>query len=129
MFYKRSEYFRYTFGDQLEAKLHLIVAGNGETESKPGECLIIDISPSGAKIFSAYEFPVNRESLKLHIHFQLHEEIIDVTGKIVWRKPSKGGYLYGFEFADDVKSGEVIIDQLKKMRAIQLHEEKGKNKS
>ena len=38
MLYKRTEYFRYTFGKPLEAEFRIVVENGTDVESSPGEC-------------------------------------------------------------------------------------------
>ena len=64
----------------------------------------MDISPGGAKLFAKFDIPVERESVRLHIKFTLHEKLIDLRGVIVWKKPYSGGYMYGYDFDEDARN-------------------------
>ena len=57
MLYKRTEYFRYTFGEPLVAEFRIVVENGTDVESSPGECHFLDISPGGAKLFAKFDIP------------------------------------------------------------------------
>lgn len=108
MLYKRHEYFRYTFRKPLEGKFRIVPDGGQE-----GECQQIDISPDGAKLFAKFDIPIERVSVQLRIKFTFLEDQIEVPGVIVWRKPYSGGYMYGYDFDEDAKLEQVIVEELK----------------
>ena len=121
MLYKRTEYFRYTFGEPLEAKFQIVVENGTDTESSPGECHFMDISPGGAKIFAKFDIPLEREAVRLHIKFTLHEKLIDLQGVIVWKKPYSGGYMYGYDFDEDPAIEQLIVEELKLRRRSEVN--------
>ena len=111
MLYKRTEYFRYTFGEPLEAEFRIVVENGTDVESSPGKCHFMDISPGGAKLFAKFDIPLERQSVRLHIKFTLHEKLIDLRGVIVWKKPYSGGYMYGYDF-DEEAIEQLIVEEL-----------------
>ncbi|MEK5071419.1 PilZ domain-containing protein [Sporosarcina sp. FSL K6-1508] len=121
MLYKRTEYFRYTFGEPLEAKFQIVVENGTDTESSPGECHFMDISPGGAKLFAKFDIPLEREAVRLHIKFTLHEKLIDLQGVIVWKKPYSGGYMYGYDFDEDPAIEQLIVEELKLRRRSEVN--------
>lgn len=121
MLYKRTEYFRYTFGEPLEAKFQIVVENGTDTESSPGECHFMDISPGGAKLFAKFNIPLEREAVRLHIKFTLHEKLIDLQGVIVWKKPYSGGYMYGYDFDEDPAIEQLIVEELKLRRRFEVN--------
>ncbi|HJF32905.1 MAG TPA: PilZ domain-containing protein [Sporosarcina psychrophila] len=121
MLYKRTEYFRYTFGEPLEAKFQIVVENGTDTESSPGECHFMDISPGGAKLFAKFNIPLEREAVRLHIKFTLHEKLIDLQGVIVWKKPYSGGYMYGYDFDEDPAIEQLIVEELKLRRRSEVN--------
>lgn len=116
MLYKRTEYFRYTFGEPLVAEFRIVVENGTDIESSPGECHFLDISPGGAKLFAKFDIPLERESVRLHIKFTLYEKLIDLQGVIVWKKPYSGGYMYGYDFDENVEIEHLIVEELKLRR-------------
>ncbi|WP_186669207.1 PilZ domain-containing protein [Sporosarcina sp. BP05] len=120
MLYKRTEYFRYTFGEPLVAEFRIVVENGTDVESSPGECCFLDISPGGAKLFAKFDIPVERESVRLHIKFTLYEKLIDLQGVIVWKKPYSGGYMYGYDFDDNLEIEHLIVEELKLRRRSEI---------
>lgn len=126
MQYKRTEYFRYTFGEPLEAKFRLAITNGIETTSGIGPCSLIDISPGGARLFTKFDIPDGQDSAKMKVTFTLSETEIDVRGKIVWKKKHRSGYLYGIDFEEDFAKEQLIVDELKLLsRAEQEKKKKG----
>ncbi len=64
MLYKRQEYFRHSFGTPLDATFR-ILAGEGTSESNPGSCQLLDISPGGAKIETDFNIPTVKGQLSI----------------------------------------------------------------
>jgi hypothetical protein len=120
MLYKRTEYFRYTFGEPLEAEFRIVVEHGKDAESSPGECHLMDISPGGAKLFAKFDIPIERESIRLHIKFTLYEKLIDLQGVIVWKKPYSGGYMYGYDFDKNPTIEQLIVEELKLLRRSEI---------
>lgn len=120
MLYKRTEYFRYTFGVPLEAKFQIIIGDGKDVESSQGDCHFIDISPGGAKLFAKFDIPIEREPVRLHLKFTLHEKLIDLRGVIVWKKPYSGGYMYGYDFDKDPTIEQLIVEELKLRRRSEI---------
>ena len=123
LLYKRTEYFRHTFGKPLEAEFRIIVEDGAGRESRPGDCYLIDISPGGAKIFAKFNIPLEHEAVRLRIKFTLHEEPIEVRGVIVWSKLSNGGYMYGYDFDEDTLIEQMIVGELKLRRRSEIDSE------
>ena len=123
MHYNRTEYFRYTFGEPLSASFQIAIAEDEGTTSGFGECSLIDLSPSGAKIETKFDLPYGQDLTKLHIVFTLVDEELEVWGRIIWKKKSKGAYLYGLQFEEDLKREQLIVEGLKKLTRIE-HEKK-----
>ena len=125
MCYKRNEYFRYTFGRPLEGEFRIIVEDEQGGESSPGDCQLIDISPGGAKLFAKFNIPVERGTVRLRIKFTLLEEAMEVPGVIVWRKLYRGGYLYGYDFDEDARLEQIIVEELKLRRRSEVNSQEG----
>ena len=124
MFYKRKEYFRYTFGEPLDAKFRIVIANNNGKESGLGTCSIIDLSPSGAKLFANYDIPLKGEPVKIHLEFTLNEVEIAVWGTLVWKKAYTSGYLYGFDTEEDEEKETLIVNELKLRRRLETDSKK-----
>jgi hypothetical protein len=116
MLYKRSEYFRYTFGEPLKAGFRIMIADKPGKESHLGECSIVDLSPGGAKLFTKFDIPLEGEPVHIHTEFTLYETPIDVRGILVWKKPYSGGHLYGLDFDENHANEVLIVNELKLRR-------------
>lgn len=115
MLYKRNEYFRYTFGEPLEATFRLVKgadeSSNGEM-SKKGKCFLIDISPHGVKMYSELFISIEKLS-HVELEFILDESPIIRTGEFVWSRKKQAGYEYGVNFSADEESDNLIVNELK----------------
>ena len=69
-------------------------------------------------------FLLERESVRLHIKFTLYEKLIDLQGVIVWKKPYSGGYMYGYDFDENVEIEHLIVEELKLRRRSEIASEK-----
>ncbi|MGB6406736.1 MAG: PilZ domain-containing protein [Planococcus donghaensis] len=115
MFYKRSESFRYTFGAPPEIKLKLI----DSTGNLTIYCLLLDISPKGAKVFSEKELKVAEEIVGLK--FVLNHETITADAKIVWRQQYEEGWLYGVDFERNPVKELLISTEIRELKEVELH--------
>ncbi|MBB4824507.1 hypothetical protein HNO89_001729 [Sporosarcina luteola] len=113
MLYKRTEYFRHSFGNPIEAEFRILLGEQHAAASRPGNCKMLDISSGGAKLYTEYDIPIEVHGLNLRLRFTLYEQPIEQEGKIVWKKPYKNGYLYGFDFLEQPLIARLIVDDLK----------------
>ncbi|WP_342512968.1 PilZ domain-containing protein [Sporosarcina sp. FSL K6-1522] len=124
MFYKRNEYFRYTFDEPLEAEFRVVIAAPEEKESKRGHCQLVNISPGGLKFATKFDIPLEHKPVRLRIEFTLYENSIEVEGSIVWKKPYSDGWMYGFDFVEDTEVEAQIVHELKQSRRTMMGAEK-----
>lgn len=118
MQYKRHEYFRYTFSEPCEATFRIIkdASATGPAEiSKKGTCEIMDISPSGLKIFTKYTIAIDKLN-HVEICFQLDETPITISGEFVWSRRKINGCEYGIKLLGDNNTEQLIISELKSRR-------------
>ena len=125
MLYKRQEYFRHSFGTPLDATFR-ILAGEGTSESNPGSCQLLDISPGGSKIETDFNIPTVKGQLSVRLKFTLFKTPINVEGTIVWKKQSTDGYQYGIDFVEDPSLSKLIVDELKLRRRTEVGLSDGK---
>lgn len=124
MQYKRTEYFRYTFGEPLEAKFRIATTGDPGTTSGVGACSLLDISPSGAKLAMKFDIPSGRDSSQLLITFTLYKKEVEVRGNIVWKRQYRDTHLYGINFDEDLVREQLITDELKLLSREKLERNK-----
>jgi len=122
MLYKRTEYFRHTFSEPLDAKFRIIIAE--DKESGLGDCSLIDLSPGGAKLFSKFNIPFQKDTVHLHVEFTLYQVQIDVRGIVVWKEPYHNGYTYGYKFEENLTKEQLIVHELKLFRKMEIEKNK-----
>ncbi|ANU22665.1 PilZ domain-containing protein [Planococcus donghaensis] len=115
MFYKRAESFRYTFGAPPEIKLMVM----DSTGNLTIYCLLLDISPKGAKLFSEKELELTTEIVSLK--FILNHEKITAEAKIVWKHCYESGWLYGVDFERNPVKELLISTEIRELKEVELH--------
>lgn len=117
MLYKRLEAFRHTFEHPIPATFRLIVDGISEEKvdfSKRGACMIIDLSPSGLRMYSKLDIPKNPgQPIHLVIDVVLADKMLTLVGEIIWKKAHMEGRQYGIDLKTDEKIEYQIINELK----------------
>lgn len=115
MAFKRTEGFRFTFGQPIEAKFIVLIDGKPENlEVTKLPCEILDVSPHGMKMFAFQEVGENsNQRVQLEIHFVLDEVLIKAVGEIKWKKQYGKGFQYGLIFENQPALEELIVSELK----------------
>lgn len=112
MFFGRSENFRYAFGKPPETRMNFM---DGPAQNVYG--LLLDISPSGARIFVDNEIPECAGEVKLS--FAIMHERIQADASIIWARQLADGWIYGLQLTPNAVremfiSGEVEALKQKK---------------
>ena len=118
MAFKRTESFRFTFNERLNANFVVLIDGKPEdVERTKYQCEINDISPRGMKMFSHKEIGEhNNELVQIEVHFILDEVLIKAVGEIVWKKVFGQRLQYGLIFENQPHVEELIVSELKLRR-------------
>ncbi|WP_227397194.1 PilZ domain-containing protein [Jeotgalibacillus aurantiacus] len=116
MRYNRKDSFRFTFKTPIKAAFSIYELNGKEVHSHAGTALMHDLSPSGTKISTNLNLPVDKDSdypVKIHLQFMLNQSVYEIKAEIIWKKIYFDDYFYGVHFyaGDDIK--EEIIQQLK----------------
>ena len=119
MFYKRSESFRYTFGTPSEICLQLMDPLNDQALSPEIYCLLLDISPKGAKLFSEKE--LNPGEKNVNLKFVLNHETIAADATIVWQQQYEAGWIYGADFERNSIKEMLILSEIRELKEIELN--------
>lgn len=116
--FKRTEGFRFSFGEPIPAKYTILSDGELEDPKMTTySCEILDISPHGIKMFSFHDIGENSsERLQLEVQFVLDEILIKAIGEIVWKKDFGSKLQYGLIFVGQPQVEELIISELKLRR-------------
>ena len=128
MLFKRSEGFRYAFGEPVQATFKILE--NDEALNKEVSiCEILDISPKGIKMYTRVDLHAGRAICPpLEIRFILDTKIIEVRGEVMWSKPYIKGKQYGIFFNNQPLQEELIVDELKIRRKKEIQIEKQRKK-
>ena len=115
MAFKRTEGFRFTFGQPIEAKYTVLINGKPkDLELTKYPCEILDVSPHGMKMFAFQEIGENsNQRVQLEIQFVLDEVLIKAVGEIMWKKQYAKGFQYGLIFENQPAIEELIVSELK----------------
>lgn len=114
MKYKREEYFRFTFGEPLQAQFKIKKINNEIVKSSKGKAEIIDLSPAGLKFSSELRIDeAKRNNIEVIINFKLNDLDLSIKGVIVWVKEKYDMFEYGIEFLPDQEIAGNLIEELK----------------
>lgn len=109
MIFDRTESFRHAFGKPPEIRMKF---KSGLENSVYG--LLLDISPSGARVFVDNEIPL--DAAGLNIAFAITHEQINAECAIIWSREAAGGWIYGLHFSCDAVREMFITDEVKALK-------------
>lgn len=118
MTFKRTEGFRFAFGEPIYAKYSVLIDGKPQDlEMTKYDCEILDISPRGMKMFSYHDIGEYTNMLvQLEVHFILDEALIKAVGDIIWEKPYGDKTQFGLIFDGQPQVEDLIVNELKLRR-------------
>ena len=76
--------------------------------------LLLDISPSGARVFVDNELPI--DAAGLNIAFAITHEQINAECAIIWSQEADGGWIYGLHFMRNAVREMFIADEVKALK-------------
>lgn len=88
---------------------------------------IVDISPSGIKLFTEENLLCEKEAIELDLSFKLYSKPINTKGIVRWKKAVAGGYQYGIDMNMVDEHQELIISELKLRRWKEVFENNRQN--
>lgn len=121
--YRRKESFRHVLIHEVPVTYS--VKKDGMRAYRKGQ--IIDISPSGLKMFTEVDLSSNNEMNDLDLSFTLFSKQINVKGDIRWKKAFGDGYYYGIDMDNVEEHQELIISELKLRRKKEVLEKNRQN--
>ncbi|GEM01074.1 PilZ domain-containing protein [Halolactibacillus halophilus] len=118
MRYKRKEPFRYLFNEPIDGKFAIIL--NHEDKDKvirtdPGMLKVIDLSPRGMQFKTKLDIPTSKKEFYVEVTFELDGEMIEMLGKVAWKKNERDCVRYGLEGIEDRKREQQIIERVKSL--------------
>lgn len=118
MTFKRTEGFRFAFGEPIYAKYTVLIDGKPQDlEMTKYDCEILDVSPRGMKMFSYHDIGEHTNKLvQLEVHFILDEALIKAVGDIVWQKVYGDKTQFGLIFDGQPQVENLIVNELKLRR-------------
>lgn len=127
MFFKRTEGFRFSFDEPIQAKVKMLINGQAivKNDTEIFEASILDISPHGIKMFAETNFNEGNSPVPLlEVQFILDSSVIVGIGEIVWTKDFGSGKHYGIVFQNQASLEDLIISELKIRRRREVKEAK-----
>ncbi|HSP20739.1 MAG TPA: PilZ domain-containing protein [Planococcus sp. (in: firmicutes)] len=76
--------------------------------------LLLDISPTGARVFVDNELPI--DAAGLNIAFAITYEQINAECAIIWSQEASGGWIYGLHLTRDAVREMFITDEVKALK-------------
>ncbi|MFJ8261814.1 PilZ domain-containing protein [Rummeliibacillus sp. NPDC094406] len=123
MEYRRRESFRHVLVHEVPVTYNC--QDGGLKTYRQGE--IVEISPSGLKLFTEENLPCEKGEIELDLSFKLYSKPINVRGDVRWKKVIGGGYQYGVFLNTVDEHQELIISELKLRRRKEVFEFKRQN--
>ena len=123
MEYRRRESFRHVLVHEVPVTYNC--QGDGLKTYLQGN--IVEISPSGLKLFTEENLPYEKGEIELDLSFNLYSKPINVRGDVRWKKAVGGGYQYGVYMNTVDEHQELIISELKLRRRKEVFEVKRQN--
>ena len=123
MEYRRRESFRHVLVHEVPVTYNC--QGDGIKMYRQGN--IVEISPSGLKLFTEENLPYEKGEIELDLSFNLYSKPINVRGDVRWKKAIGGGYQYGVYMNTVDEHQELIISELKLRRRKEVFEAKRQN--
>lgn len=120
MEYRRRESFRHV----LVHEVPVTYTCKAEEKKTNGQGNILDISPSGLKLFTEEKLPSEKSIVELDLSFKLYTKPIHVNGVVRWKRVFGDGYQYGIDLDLVDAHQEMIISELKLRRRKEVFEEK-----
>lgn len=85
------------------------------TRTDPGMLKIIDLSPRGMQFRTKLDIPTSKKEFYIEVTFELDGEMIEMLGKVAWKKNQPDCVHYGLEGIEDPKREQQIIEGVKSL--------------
>ncbi|WP_134703991.1 PilZ domain-containing protein [Ammoniphilus sp. YIM 78166] len=106
--YRRTEWFRFEFKPPLQGKLKIAKVMGREVASSEGLIEIIDISPSGMKLSTHLEIPID-DAIIVAVRFTINQLELCYEANLVWHK----GSYYGLRLHTSEQQEESLVQEIK----------------
>ncbi|GGJ18348.1 PilZ domain-containing protein [Paenibacillus hunanensis] len=92
---RRKSPFRYVLKQPVAFDLFILKMNNQHVTSKPIEAMLLDLSRSGCRISLPVEIPARDNEVHVSISMLLHEQPLQMEGKLQWHREEAGRFHYG----------------------------------
>jgi len=102
----------------MDGKFVIILNHDDEdkvTRTDPGMLKIIDLSPRGVQFRTKLDIPTSEKEFYIEVTFELDGEMIEMLGKVAWKKNEPDCVYYGLEGIEDPKREQQIIEGVKSL--------------
>lgn len=113
MRFKRSEFFRYDFGQPIPCEIIILNENQRALSNKRAKAEILDLSLNGLKFLSALDLPYNQKHIQLKFIVRLNEKPLILYGKIAWKKSIAADYIYGVKLETNESTKKELMEELK----------------
>ncbi|QOY34063.1 PilZ domain-containing protein [Anaerobacillus isosaccharinicus] len=110
MKYRREEILRYEFTEKVICDFKIINDLPNESNFLEGQ--VVDLSPSGLKLFSSVDLPTEKK-LILYVEFTINVEPIRFSADLIWKKNVGNGFHYGLKQQGTSEDKQLLINELK----------------
>ena len=96
----------------MDGKFVIILNHDDEdkiTRTDPGMLKIIELSPRGVQFRTKLDIPTSKKEFYIEVTFELDGEMIEMLGKVAWKKNQPDCVHYGLEGIEDPKREQQIL--------------------
>ncbi len=94
---RRKSPFRYVLKQPVAFELFILNINGQQVTSKPIQALLLDLSRSGCRISLPVEIPARDNEVHVNINMLLHEQPLEMDGKLQWHREEAGRFHYGVQ--------------------------------
>lgn len=94
---RRKSPFRYVLKQPVAFELFILNINGQQVTSKPIQALLLDLSRSGCRISLPVEIPARDNEVHVNINMLLHEQPLEMDGKLQWHREEAGRFYYGVQ--------------------------------
>lgn len=110
MKYRREEILRYEFTETVMCDFKIISSLSEESNFHEGR--VVDLSPSGLKLFSPLDIPTEKKTI-FYVEFTINVEPIKFSAELIWKRNVGNGFHYGLKQQGTTEDMQLLINELK----------------
>ncbi|MFD1885535.1 PilZ domain-containing protein [Paenibacillus wenxiniae] len=94
---RRKSPFRYVLKQPVFFELFILNINGQTVTPKPIQALLLDLSRSGCRISLPVEIPARDNEVHVNINMLLHEQPLQMDGRLQWHREEAGRFHYGVQ--------------------------------